>query len=248
MTHEDSTRSLDETIAARIDAVRMRMRAACARSGRSPSSVTLMLVTKTVERERIDAAIRAGHRLFGENRVQEAVRKFSDETADALEVHMIGHLQTNKVAAALRVTSAIHSIDRLPLVESLERRIPTGTRMPVYLQVNTSNEASKFGVVPEDALELARRITDSPALELRGLMTIALLSAEAERVRPCFRKLREIRDDLLARGIPTAGELSMGMTSDFEVAIEEGATLVRVGTAVFGARPTPDSDYWPSSG
>jgi PLP dependent protein len=248
MTHDGSDRSLDETIAARLEAVRTRIQEACIRSGRAPSSVALMLVTKTVERERIDEAIKAGHRLFGENRVQEAVRKFSDENADGLEVHMIGHLQTNKVAAALRVASAIHSVDRPQLVESLERRTSAGTRMRVYLQVNTSGEASKFGVTPSGALELARRISDSPALELRGLMTIALLSADAERVRPCFRKLREIRDELLARGIPTAGELSMGMSSDFEVAIEEGATLVRVGTAVFGRRPTPDSVYWPSSG
>lgn len=238
---------LDATIAARIAAVRARMQAACARAGRSPSSVTLMLVTKTVERERVDAAIRAGHRLFGENRVQEAVRKFGGADDGALEVHMIGHLQTNKVAAALRVTRAIHSIDRVELIESLERRLPAGARLPVFLQVNTSGEASKFGVAPDGALALARRITDSPVLELRGLMTIALLSAEAERVRPCFRRLRETRDELVARGTPTAGELSMGMSSDFEVAIEEGATLVRVGTAVFGARPTPDSEYWPPS-
>lgn len=232
----------------RLAEIQARIAAACERVGRPASDVRLMLVTKTVAMERIEETIQAGHVLFGENRVQEALPKYEGRQAD-LDVHMIGHLQTNKVRQALRFARVIESVDRVSLVEELEKRLAdtlgAGERFPVYMQVNTSGEASKFGVTPEGAVELAERIVASEQLELCGLMTIALLTSDAERARPCFVMLRELRDELQARGMSGVRELSMGMTSDFETAIEEGATIVRIGTAVFGERPTRDEEYWP---
>ncbi len=232
----------------RLAEIQARIDAACERAGRPVSDVQLMLVTKTVAMDRIEETIHAGHLLFGENRVQEAFPKYEDRK-DELDVHMIGHLQTNKVRDALRFARVIESVDRVSLIEELEKRLAgklaDGERYPVYMQVNTSSEASKFGVTPEDAVELAQRIVASEVLELRGLMTIALLTSDAERARPCFVMLRELRDELQTLGMTSVKELSMGMTSDFETAIEEGATIVRIGTAVFGERPTKDEDYWP---
>lgn len=234
----------------RLAAIQHRIAQACERAGRSVSDVRLMLVTKTVEMARIEEVIEAGHVLLGENRVQEALTKYEGRQGE-LDVHMIGHLQTNKVRHALRFATVIESVDRVALVEALEKRLAgmlePGQKYPVFMQVNTSGESSKFGVAPDGALALAERIAASEYLELRGLMTIALLTSDAERARPCFRMLRELRDTLQARGMETVTELSMGMTSDFEAAIEEGSTIVRIGTAVFGERPTRDEDYWPGT-
>src|SRR5690554_3734877 len=223
----------------RVAEIQAQIEAACARAGRPASDVRLMLVTKTVSMDIIEETIKAGHLLFGENRVQEALPKY-EEYKTTLDVHMIGHLQTNKVRHALRFARVIESVDRVSLVEELEKRLADtlgeGERFPVYMQVNTSGETSKFGVAPDGAVELAQRIAASEQLELCGLMTIALLAAEAERARPCFVMLRKLRDELQALGMTSVKELSMGMTSDFETAIEEGATIVRIGTAVFGER------------
>lgn len=232
------------SLSQRIEDVRRRIDSACVRAGRRPEDVELMLVSKTVERERIDEAIAAGHTLFGENRVQEIVAKFSDGVPPQVRVHLIGHLQTNKVKAVLPLVDAVHSVDRTSLVEEIEKRSGDAS-IDAYLQVNTSGESSKFGVSPGETRRLAERMAASSSLRLRGLMTIALFDADEERVRSCFRLLRELRDDLVERGIADSLGLSMGMSSDFEAAIEEGATVVRVGTTVFGRRDTPDSAYWP---
>ncbi|MEZ4321832.1 MAG: YggS family pyridoxal phosphate-dependent enzyme [Myxococcota bacterium] len=234
-----------EAIEGGLRQTRARIERACERSGRSADSVQLMLVTKTVPVERLLEALGTGHALFGENRVQEAGPKYAHPRLRDVEVHMIGHLQRNKVEQALRWASAVHSVDRVRLVTMLERHVDPASPLDVFVQVNTSGEATKFGVRPEEVFELVECVDRSPHLRLRGLMTIAILGAEPEVARPCFRLLRELRDAVVSRGHGTATELSMGMSQDLEVAVEEGATLVRVGTAVFGHRPTPDSYYWP---
>jgi len=233
-------------LGARIARVRERMAQACARVGRDPSEVRLLLATKTVPVERIRLAVDAGAHLLGENRIQEALGKFRD--VPEAEWHFIGHLQTNKVRQALEFAKMIHSVDRPSLVEALDARLrEQGRRLDVLLQVNTSYEASKFGVEPAGALELARFAAKHDTLRVRGLMTIGPLSDDLDRVRRAYRLLRELRDELQG----TLGDLpilSMGMSGDFELAIEEGATLVRVGTTVFGPRGTSDAEYWPEAG
>lgn len=239
-------------VAGRLAEVRRRIAAACERSGRDPAGVRLLLATKTVPPERIAEAVLAGASLLGENKVQEGIakhRQVGSLTARMVEWHFIGHLQTNKVADVLKWSSLVQSVDRPELVDKLQRRLEHEDRtLDVYMQVNTSAEASKFGVHPDAAPDLARRILAADRLALRGLMTIGLLGATPEAARPSLRALRLTRDRLLHEGIVRdehVQELSMGMTGDLEVAIEECATLVRVGTAVFGPRPTPDTLYWP---
>lgn len=233
-------------LGARIARVRERMAQACARVGRDPSEVRLLLATKTVPVERIRFAVEAGAHLLGENRIQEALGKFRD--VPEAEWHFIGHLQTNKVRQALEFAKMIHSVDRPSLVEAIDARLrEQGRRLDVLLQVNTSYEASKFGVEPAGALELARFAAKHDTLRVRGLMTIGPLSDDLDRVRRAYRLLRELRDELQG----TLGDLpilSMGMSGDFELAIEEGATLVRVGTTVFGPRGTSDAEDWPEAG
>jgi hypothetical protein len=215
-----------------------------------------MLATKTVSAVRFAAAFRAGAALIGENRVQEALAKRQQlaaedsQAAEAITWHMIGHLQTNKIKLALRFASCVQSIDRASLVDKLQNRLAQeGRALDVFVQVNTSGEASKFGVAPRDASALIRHLQRAERLRLRGLMTIGRLGATPEAARPSFAMLRALRDQLLAEGTLHFGqaELSMGMSADFEIAIEEGATLVRVGSAIFGERPTPDSYYWSES-
>ncbi|MBE3596234.1 MAG: YggS family pyridoxal phosphate-dependent enzyme [Hydrogenibacillus sp.] len=227
--------------------LRERIETACARSGRRPETVKLLLATKTVPAERLRAAVDAGERLFGENKAQE-LREKQPALADApVEWHFIGHLQTNKVKDVIPYVTMIHSVDRLSLAEALHKRLSRdGKAMDVLIQVNTSEEPSKFGVRPEEAPMLIEQVAAFPTLRIKGLMTIGKLSADPKDARRCFRLLREIRDrarDLRLPGVEMA-ELSMGMSGDLEIAIEEGATIVRVGTAVFGERKYPDSYYW----
>jgi len=233
-------------VSARIAQVRERIAKACARVGRDPSEVQLLLATKTVPVERIRFAVEAGVTLLGENRIQEALGKYRD-VPEAVW-HFIGHLQTNKVRQALEFAKMVHSVDRPSLVEALDGRLrEQGRTLDVLLQVNTSYEASKFGVEPKAAIELARFAAKHDTLRVRGLMTIGPLTDDLERVRKAYRLLRELRDELQ----PSVGALpilSMGMSGDFELAIEEGATLIRVGTSVFGPRGTLDSAYWPEGG
>lgn len=241
-------------IADNLRATEARIDAACARAQRPRDSVRLLLATKTNDASRVREAVEAGALLLGENKVLEGEAKAEELAALGVPVaptwHLIGHLQTNKIKNALRFAACIQSVDRLRLIEQLDQRLQfEGRSLDIYLQVNTSREASKFGVPPEDALALLRRAASYDTLRVRGLMTIGTLGASPEDARGSFRELREVRDRLQQEGIAGVDlrELSMGMSGDMEVAIEEGATMIRVGTAIFGARPYPDEYYWPSA-
>jgi len=228
-----------EGIAQNVAAVRTRIAQACERSGRDPGSVTLIAVTKTVALPRIQAIVRAGVRDLGENYVQEALTKVGDpELRDAaVRWHFIGHLQRNKVREIVGRFALIHSVDSLALATEIGRRASTlGTTADLLLEVKLDPIATKFGIAPEETLATAQAVQDIPGVRLCGLMGMAPFGSDPEAARPAFRTLRTLFDQLPpdARRI-----LSMGMSSDFEVAIEEGATLVRIGTALFGKRP-PD--------
>lgn len=239
-------------IARNLADVKARMAAACQRAGRDPASVRLLAVSKTQGEARIRMAHAAGCRMFGENKAQEAHAKWQalSDLAD-LRWSVIGHLQTNKAKLVARCADEFQALDSLRVAEALERRLQAeGRALDVFVQVNTSSEASKFGLPPEEVGAFLGQVARLPALRVRGLMTLALFSADASRVRNCFVRLRELRDHLrqdLPAGV-TLDELSMGMSGDYEIAIEEGATVVRVGQAIFGARATPDSHYWPTAG
>ncbi len=233
-----------------LAAVRARIAAACQRVGRDPATVRLLPVSKTKPEPVLRLAYAAGCRMLGENKVQEAHRKWEamQDLAD-LRWSVIGHLQTNKAKLVARFADEFQALDSLRVAEALDRRLQAeGRALDVFVQVNTSGEPSKYGLAPEDAAGFLKALPAFPALRVRGLMTLALFSSEAERVRRCFVLLRGLRDQL--RQSAPAGialdELSMGMSGDFEIAIEEGATVVRVGQAIFGARPLPDSHYWPA--
>ena len=233
-----------------LAAVRARMDAACVRVGRDPAQVRLLPVSKTKPEASLRLAHAAGCRLFGENKVQEAAGKWQAmQDLEDMRWSVIGHLQTNKAKLVARFASEFQALDSLRLAEALERRLQLeGRSLDVYVQVNTSGEASKYGLEPDAVAACLKALVAYPCLRVRGLMTLALFSAEAEHVRRCFVRLRELRDRLrqdAPAGI-TLDELSMGMSGDFEIAIEEGATVVRVGQAIFGARPLPDSHYWPT--
>ncbi len=218
-------------IAANVERVRERIARAAERAGRRPADVLLIGVSKTVEVERIRAAVAAGVTALGENRVQEAKAKV-DELGRPAAWHLIGHLQTNKVKDALELFDVIHSVDRLELARELDRRAAARDKVvDVLLQVNVAAEASKGGVGPEAVGEALDAIGKLAHLRVRGLMTIPPEAERPEDARPWFRRLRELAE---RHGLP---ELSMGMSGDFEVAVEEGATMVRVGTAIFGPRP-----------
>lgn len=230
-------------IAARIAAVRTRVATAAEAAGRSPSQVRLLLATKTLPDDVVRAAVLAGADLVGENRVQELVAHAAAVADLRPEVHLIGHLQSNKVTAAVHperpFVSCVESVDGFALAERLSRRCADlGRDLDVMVQVNVSGEATKSGVPPEAAAELAARVAALPRLHVRGFMTIGLNSPDAAAVRAGYAGLRAVRD-AVAGDLPDACELSMGMSGDLELAVAEGATIVRVGTAVFGARPTP---------
>ncbi|PIQ25092.1 YggS family pyridoxal phosphate-dependent enzyme [bacterium (Candidatus Blackallbacteria) CG17_big_fil_post_rev_8_21_14_2_50_48_46] len=226
-------------IAENIQAVRARMQAACERVGRAPDAVQLMLVTKTVAVERIRAALACGEFLLGENKVQEALPKAEALHESPAIWHFIGHLQTNKVKDVLRFARLVQSVDRLDLAQKLNQRLAAENRkLEILIQVNTSYEESKFGVAPDQALELIQRVAELPHLQIRGLMTIGLFSEQEAPVRDCFKRLRNLQAEAQILNLPGTDweTLSMGMSGDFEWAIEEGATLVRVGSRIFGAR------------
>ena len=232
-----------DNISARVAAVHQRIAAACARAGRNTAEVTLVAVSKTVEPARIRAAIAAGVRVLGENRVQEAQSKLAELRALGVEQqaqwHLIGHLQSNKARRAVELFDAVHSVDSLKLAEKLNQAAgELNKRLPIFIEVNLGGEDSKAGLAPADVLPLCEAASKFAQLELKGLMAVPPFFAEAEMVRPYFRRLRELRDKVIKAGVVGAHlrELSMGMSNDFEVALEEGATFVRVGTALFGAR------------
>ena len=225
-----------ETVAANFAAVRSRIAAAARRTGRDPSAVRLMAVTKGFPRQTVDEALAAGASLFGENRVQEAETKFT-ELAGRCETHLIGHLQTNKAKAAAALFDCVQSIDSLHTAQALDARCAErGRTMDVLLEMNTSGEASKSGFPGRDELAAGlEEVEKLPHLRVRGLMTVGPLTDDQRMIRAAFALLRSAFESL-AVGRPGFDTLSMGMSSDFEIAIEEGATLVRVGTALFGPR------------
>lgn len=220
----------------RLALVRGRIADAAARAGRSPEDITLVAVSKTFPLDVVKAACDLGITDLGENRAQELKQKVA-AVGRGPKWHFVGHLQTNKVKQVAGVASLIHSVDRFGLAEALDRRAGAlEIRQRVLLEVNVSGEASKHGVEPRSMMSLAEEVAALGSLEIKGLMTMAPLSSEPESSRPFFAELRELRDHL-ATLLPEATDLSMGMTRDFEIAIEEGATLVRVGEAIFGPRP-----------
>ena len=223
---------------------------AARRAGRDPATVRLLPVSKTVEEARIRLAYEAGCRYLGENKLQEVSRKW-EAMADLTDLRwsVIGHLQTNKAKLVARYAAEFQALDSLRVAEALDRRLQAeGRQLDVFVQVNTSGEASKYGLQPDETAAFLRELPAFSGLRVRGLMTLALFSAEAARVRECFVLLRTLCDQLRQDAPAGIGldDLSMGMSGDYEIAIEEGATVVRVGQAIFGARNTPDSYYWPT--
>ncbi len=230
------------SITENVTEIRERIAAAARRAGRDPRDVTLMAVSKTFGPERIREAYQAGLRVFGENRVQEFSGKATAlaDLKDA-EWHMIGHLQTNKAARAVELFDAVDSVDSLRLSEKLNSSAQqTGKKLRVLIEINVGGEAAKSGMAPESS-GLAELLEAAPRLQhltFRGLMTIPPFTDDPQQARPYLRKLRELRDQIAARRVANVGMevLSMGMSHDFEVAIEEGSTCVRIGTAIFGER------------
>ena len=223
-------------LAGNLDSIRKRIIAACLRARREPSSVQLLAVTKSHPPEAVAAAAQLGLTLFGENKVQEAKAKIP-LCPGKLRWHFIGHLQSNKCRDAVELFEMVQSVDSLPLAREVARRAEQAAKtMPILLEVNVAGEASKFGYAPEKLLAELAAINALPKIEIHGLMTVPPWSAEPEQSRPHFRRLREIKERCeQILGAPRL-HLSMGMSGDFEVAIEEGATMIRIGTALFGPR------------
>jgi len=226
-------------LAENLKAIQQRMAAACARAGRDPATVTLLAVTKGQPPEAVAEAAKLGLTLFGESKVQEAKAKIP-LCPGRLRWQIIGHLQTNKCREAVELFEMIQSVDSLHLAQEINKRAEQAARtMPILLEVNAAGEASKFGYSPERLLSEFSQINALPRLEIHGLMSVPPWTPDPEKVRPLFRQLRALKDQcerLLGAPLP---HLSMGMTGDFEAAIEEGATMVRIGTALFGERPKP---------
>jgi len=220
-----------------IEKVRRQILQASARAGRNPDSVKLIAVSKTVDLDKIREVFETGQTVFGENRVQEAWNKFQEADFDA-EWHLIGHLQTNKVKRAIHFASTIHSVDSVKLADEIQKYAETDNRrIDILLQVNVSGEDSKFGIPPENAEYLLEHVTALSNVDVKGLMTIAAYANDERATRSSFQKLRELRDRLQKSFENVQlNELSMGMTNDFEIAIEEGATMVRIGRSIFGER------------
>ncbi len=231
-------------IVSNIHSIRKRILNACKNANRNPLEVKLLQATKTVTAQNIAIALHAGETLIGENKIQELKDKFETLKSIPHQSHFIGHLQSNKIKEVIKYADCIQSVDRLSLAEKLQKRLEYENKsIDIFLQFNTSNEESKFGMQPEHAIAFAQQVKKLDRLNIKGLMTIGLFSAETEKVRKCFRILKNIQTELLETGI-AATELSMGMSGDLEIAIKEGATIIRVGTAIFGKRPFPDSYYW----
>lgn len=234
----------------RIEQVNQKINRACKSVHRNPEDVTLLLATKTVPPEKIARAVAAGSTLLGENKVQELREKHDYVENDLAEWHFIGHLQTNKINNVLPYVTCIQSVDRLKLAQKLHNRLARNNQtLDILIQVNTSYEASKFGADPDQLLDLIEQLTHFNTLQIKGLMTIGKLSGDPHETRKCFRLLKSLQQKVQEqhfKGVEM-DTLSMGMSNDFETAIEEGATMVRVGTAIFGEREYPDSYYWNES-
>lgn len=227
-----------------IHEVQQKIIEVCQKVGRNPEDVRLLPVTKTLAIDKIEQAFHLGFDYFGENKVIEAKNKH--QTLQHLPIHwiLIGHLQSNKVKYVAEFIDEFHALDSIRLAKKLNHHLEQLQRtLPVFIQVNTSQEPSKFGVKPEQTLTLIEQCQQLPYLKIIGLMTLAIHSQNSSEVRRCFQTLRLLRDDVQKK-YPNIQRLSMGMSSDFEIAIEEGATDIRVGQAIFGSRALPDSYYW----
>ena len=231
------------SVADRLTEVRGRIRAAARSAGRDPASIRLVAVSKAFPINLIREAYAAGQREFGENRVQEALHKIAGSTDLEIRWHLLGHLQTNKARKAGPAFATIQSVDSLELLQKLDRAAEeAGTKPELLIQVDLAGEATKFGAPPSEVPRLFEAAAACRAASVSGLMTLPPVPDTPEDARPWFRTLRDLRDGWLASGVPAAmlRELSMGMSGDFEVAIHEGATMVRVGTAIFGGRHVED--------
>jgi pyridoxal phosphate enzyme (YggS family) len=230
---------LQKHIAARLAEIRDRLAAAAAKAGRAPDAVRLLAVSKTFGLDHVRAAAEAGQREFGENRVQEALQKIDGSADLSIRWHLIGTLQSNKARRAASAFFAIHSIDSLKLLEQVDAAAAAaGTSPELLVQVDLAGEATKHGIAPPGAMEIVRAAANCRAARLVGLMTIPPFFDDPEEARPYFAALRGLRDTLLTEGLDPAHlrELSMGMSHDFDIAVQEGATIVRLGTAIFGER------------
>ncbi len=244
MLVDASSAVTEETLTAvgrNLATVRAQIEQAALAAGRDVNEIRLVAVTKTVPLDRIAAAYQLGLRDFGENRVQEGMEKIAGSAALGLTLarwHLVGHLQANKVKTAVAIFDIIHSIDSVHLAEAVSRRaVAAGRTVPVLLEVNVAGEASKFGFSPGELPAALEQISKMPGLQLEGLMTVAPLAPDPEEIRPVFRRLRELRDELRqSYNLSHFRHLSMGMTDDYQVAIQEGATMVRLGRAIFGER------------
>lgn len=229
-------------ISANIDNIRARIASACRRSGRQPEEVTLLAVAKTFPAEVVAEAVRAGVVDIGENYVQELLAKRASLSSPGIRWHFIGHLQSNKVRQIAGWVHLVHALDTTALARELNgRAAQAGRTIEALVEVNTTGENSKFGVPPENTRAFIRALEAFPHIRIVGLMTIGPFLPDPEGSRPMFRQLRELRDAIASAPQPNVDlhHLSMGMTGDFEVAIEEGATIVRIGTAIFGSRKKP---------
>ena len=240
MQHAGEEAAVESPLATRIEKIRRAIATAAVRAHRSADDVTLVAVSKTHPADKVREAIAAGLTDFGENRVQEAETKIPEVGRDAARWHLIGHLQSNKARRAVELFDWIHSLDSVELARRLDRVSSELNReeLPVLIQVDLGHEATKTGVEEKNLREVVDAVRECDRLRLMGLMTLPPFFDDAESARPYFKRLRELRDELQKEGVfgERPGDLSMGMTHDFEIAIEEGATIVRVGTAIFGER------------
>jgi pyridoxal phosphate enzyme (YggS family) len=230
---------VDDTIAANLRSVRSRIDAAAHRAGRDPSDILLVAVSKTFSADHVRAAWAAGHRDFGENKVQEALQKIAETAEKDLKWHLIGHLQSNKAKKAAAGFACIHAVDSVDLLRKLDQAAAEqGVSPEVLIQVDLAGETTKFGAPADQARRVLDAGLEARAVRLSGLMLIPPWNEDQEQTRPWFVRLRMLRDGWLESGVPSSAlrHLSMGMSHDFEAAVEEGATLVRVGTAIFGKR------------
>lgn len=247
----NSSTLTQDTLSTNIATVKARIAAACERAGRDPASVRLLPVSKTKTNETLRLAYAVGCREFGENKIQEAWQK-SQDLADLTDLRwcIIGHLQSNKAKFVARFAHEFHALDSLKLARTLNRHLENeGRYLDVLVQVNSSGEPQKFGLEPSEVEAFIQQLPQYKHLRVRGLMTLAEFSSSEDTVRACFVRMRELQQQLrlsAPAGI-SMDELSMGMSGDYEIAIEEGATIVRVGQAIFGPRDLDDSHYWPGN-
>lgn len=240
-------KSLEILALEKLISVQKEVRRICIETGQSPDSCRVLPVSKTISAEVLRSLCQSGQISFGENKVQELSLKREALRSFHPEWHFIGHLQTNKVQDCIPEVRMIHSVDRLKLGRILDQHLQkAGRSMEILVQVNTSGEASKFGVSPDQAIHLVRELSQFETLKIKGLMTLAVLSKKTLEVRKCFRLLKTVSTQIQHEAIEGVEmvELSMGMSSDYKTAVEEGSTIVRVGQEIFGPREKPDSYYW----